>query len=236
MTMLNCATVSEVLHLRPQGYAPATPVSVAPGFLQSTPAAKYRALAPYFVRQETDCSCSVASTTVILNAALAQRRRRPLTQSEVVASDTTGLWAKATAQDPDCTGVDLDGLALLVMRSFYAAGLKHVAVDVHHVFDDRQDVQETLRHQLMLSEAHAADHYLVVNFHQKALLGAGEDVGHISLVAAFDKTHDRVLVYDVDNRGFEPYWVDLRHLVEGMNTKDDETGEFRGYLVVRLNR
>lgn len=236
MTTLSCASLSEALHLRPQGYAPATPISASSQFLRSTPASKYRALAPYFVLQQTDCSCSVASTTVILNAALATRRRHPLSQAQVLASDTTGLWAKATADGPDCTGVDLDALALLVMRSFYAANLKHVAVDVHHVLDAKEDTQQTLRHQLVLSEANAADHFIVVNFHQNALLGAGDDVGHVSLVAAFDQSRDRVLVYDVDNRGFEPYWVSLGQLAESMNTKDDETGEPRGYLVVRLNR
>jgi hypothetical protein len=236
MASLNCATLDARYGHKTWAYAPAQPLSAAAEYLQQNPAVKFHALAPYFVRQETDCSCSVASTAVILNAALAQRRRRTLTQAEVVASDTSGLWAQATADGPNCPGVDLGGLALYMMRSFYTAGLKNVAVDVHQVSADSQEVRDMLRHKLTLSEQSAADQYIVVNYLQKTLVGAGDAVGHMSVVAAYDGKKDRVLVYDVDNRAFEPYWVKLSQLMAGMHTRDDQTAEPRGYLVVRLNR
>jgi hypothetical protein len=236
MTSLNCAYVAETFGIQAKGYAPARPFSAAPNYVEANPAPKYRALAPHFVLQQTECSCSVASTTVILNAALGQRRRKTWTQADVLASDTTGAWARATDDSPDCTGVDLEQLALLTMRSFYAAGLKSVSVDVHHIFADTPELRDVLRYQLSLSEKEAGDYYVVLNFHQKTVLGAGDDVGHMSVAAAFDKRKDRVLIYDVDNRGFEPYWVSLDLLMAGMHTQDDETREPRGYLMVRLNR
>lgn len=190
-------------------------------------------LAQQFVRQETDASCSVASVTTILNAVLAYRHRTPVTQQQVVAADSTGHWATATAT-ADSQGVTLDQLGLFAMQAFYAAGIKRVGVDVNHVRDQGETTVNQLVAVLDKLETTDDDYFVIVNFLQSAYFKDGDPIGHMSAVGAFDLAHERVLVLDVDPREVRPYWVSLQQFVAGMQTSDDETGEPRGYLVIRL--
>lgn len=236
MSTIQCAQLSETLGLRPKGYAPAVALSAYPAGLDGASRKQFQILQPYFVQQKSDCSCSVASTTVVLNAALAQRKRPTVTQQAVLASDPSGHWADVTGDAPNCPGVDLQRLGLYVMRSFYKAGLKHVSVDVNHILALDNSATASFRHQLDLAQQNPAHYFMILNFYQADVLKKGDPVGHMSVAAAYDADADRVLVYDVDNRGFEPYWVTVSTLMRAMATLDDETGEPRGYLIVRLSR
>jgi hypothetical protein len=228
-----CSTLAQPF-FRPQSpYAPAAPLSPADPFIRDG-AAKYHALAPHYVRQETESSCSVASTTMVLNTALGQRGKRPVSQATVLGTDRTGRWRAATAHDM-APGVDLDGLSLLVMQAFYSFGLREVGVDVVHVRNESTEALNLLRHDLDLSERFPNDYFILANFRQGSFLRAGGG-GHISVVGAYDEAHERVLILDVDRAGFEPYWIPTRLFLAGMHTPDDETGEPRGYLVVRMSR
>ena len=212
-------------------YGSAHPFDIAAD--SGTPYSKLVVLAQQFVRQQTDTSCSVASVTTVLNAVLAQRRRTLATQEQVVAADRTGHWATATATEHS-SGVTLDQLGLFTMQAFSAAGIKRVGVDVNHVRDLGETTVNQILSVLDKHEHFADDYFVIVNFLQSAYFKDGDPIGHMSVVGAYDAARERVLILDVDPRDVRPYWVSLPQFMAGMQTSDDETGEPRGYLVIRM--
>ena len=196
--------------------------------------AKLRALLPYFVRQKTDTACSVASTTTILNTVLAQRGHPTLTQAAVLESDTSNhRWAKATA-DAQAPGVSLDELAWLVMQSFYQQHINRLVVDVVHIDHVNEQALGAWLSVLEQHELLTHPYFLMVNFLQSMCVENRPAVGHISVVGAYDARSSQVLILDVDNDPLEPYWVPVKTLLASKHTIDPQTGQYRGYLVVRL--
>jgi len=72
--------------------------------------------------------------------------------------------------------------------------------------------------------------FLVVNFDGKKI--GNTTNGHISPVVAFDQNTDSLLIMDVALHKNQWYWVDLKDLVNAMNTLDND--QYRGYLIARL--
>jgi Phytochelatin synthase. len=75
--------------------------------------------------------------------------------------------------------------------------------------------------------------YLIVNY-ARATLGQ-DGGGHISPIAAYDATADRVLILDTARYRYPPTWVPLPLLWEAMRTTDPETGLARGLVEVRAS-
>ncbi len=213
-------------------YTPSTPLTASAQQHAVIGSHKLQALLARFVRQQTDTSCSVAATSTVLGAVLLQRGRPAPSQAAVVATDATGTWQSSTANG-QAPGVTLHRLALYAMQAFYHHGVKSIAIDVVQVTGTDIDNQATLMHHLEKSGRLPNNHFLIINFRQSVYLKDGEDLGHMSVIGAYDAGSAQALVLDVDNRFLEPYWVPLSVLLAGMNTADDETGEPRGYLVIR---
>lgn len=215
-----------------RGYWPAVQASPADDYLATRAQKKFAALSRVHVGQETQSSCTVASATMVINAILSGRGRKTVTQAQVLATDSSGRWARATAEGGP--GLSLDEFALLMMQSLHAAGLHSLAVDVFHVPDVYDQTLQTLISALDKAEARPERYYVIANFRQAAYVGGGSPAGHMAPVGAYDAKRERVLVFDVDRRYFQPYWVPATVFLAGMHTPDDETGQMRGYLVIRL--
>ena len=213
-------------------YAPATPLHEADWPRTAPKASKLNALWPHFEHQATPTSCSVASVATVLNAALAAKHKATVPQQAILASQTTGAWSRLTA-DAHAPGVTLDQLALYTMQAFYAQGLTRVAVDVVHIQKSDDNTRQALESVLEKNNQAGETYFMVANFLQSTYVKAGEAVGHMSVVAQYDIAPGRVLVLDVDPDMLDPYWVPLDDFLAGMATADDETGEPRGYLVIR---
>ncbi len=213
-------------------YGPATPQRMADWPRSGMRAPKLDMLWPHLERQRTPTSCSVASVATVLNAALAIKRRPPVSQQTIVATQTTGAWSRLTG-DAQAPGVTLDQLALYAMQAFYVQGLTRVAVDVVHIQKNDDNARQALQSVLEKNDQTSGTYFMLVNFLQSAYVKAGEAVGHMSVVAQFDMEREQVLVLDVDPGMADPYWVPLDDFLAGMATADDETGEPRGYLVIR---
>lgn len=74
-----------------------------------------------------------------------------------------------------------------------------------------------------------SDNFIIVNFDGKIL--GKETGGHISLLAAYDKMTDSVLIMDVALHKNLWYFVTINNLYKAMNSKDG--GNYRGYLTVK---
>jgi hypothetical protein len=215
------------------------------GYLQTHPAPLYWALSPYYSAQRNDSSCSLAVAAMVVNAARTPTAMASdellATQDGILAKVRDPGWAKGTAPGGD--GVTLDALAGFLARALEAYGVKGAKIDVVHVpkIAPRATPADGARAALAAAlaageqDSKAGRTIVVANFLDGVLTGDG-DTGHFSPIGAYDAATRRVLVLDVDRAWYEPYWVSLDTLLQGMGTIDKDAGNTRGYLRIALPR
>jgi len=216
-------------------YGPeATLLSHSHGYIKSHEAPDYWAISPYYVGQQDDRSCSVASVTMIVNAARVGKKLTAddelATQAGVLKRVNSDLWSKAVG--PNGHGVTLDELKGLVEASLKAYGVEKSSVEVVHMDDAKS---KSRLHQDLIANEKSPHNFIVANFIQGVYTGDA-DVGHIAPVAAYDSGAKRVLVMDPDRQWYEPYWVSEATFAKGMATKDKESGKNRGYLFIQIQK
>lgn len=210
----------------------ASPLSRDNAYFRAARASDFWSLVPYYVPQDSDVSCSLASASMLVNAA---RRNIPLgtdeplvTQRRLFERVNSPVWRKGLA--PGGEGVTLDELAVLIRRSLEAFELEVRELRVVHVQDASRTSLERWREVLEHNEAHADD-WLLINFFDAELTGAG-DYGHIAPVGAYDSDGRRLLVLDPDREWYEPFWVPDVVALRGMATLDTVSKRNRGYVYV----
>ncbi len=202
-------------------------------YLRSAPAPAYWALSPHYVGQITECACSLASATMLVNAARRTAARsageRLVTQPMLLDAVGSPTWRDGVGHDGG-HGVTLRQLAELLQTGLGKFGIAGTEIDAVPLADG--DGLARYRQALAEGEANAG-RYIVVNYHMATAIGAG-DYGHFSPLGAYDAARDRVLVLDVYRVEFEPYWLPTEQLFAAMATVNRIDGEPRGYLRVRL--
>ncbi len=175
----------------------------------------YQQLAPFFVSQNRRAFCGVASSTIVINAALHQQ---PL------VTQATFFTPKASAIRSELA-VTFGGLTLAQLGKMIEAHGLHV-----QMIPASQSSLATFRHiaQTTLAEP---DEFLIVNYDRATLVQEGS--GHISPIGAYNAVTDRVLILDVAANKYPYTWVPVPQLWQAMNTIDTSSGLTRGYLLVR---
>lgn len=215
----------------------ATRLFHAQDYVRHHEAPDFWALMPYYVAQQNERSCSVASVVMMINAIRAgldlDSHDELITQAMLLEKVGGGKWKFSVG--PQGQGVLLEDLARYVRETLRLYGPRDFEVEVVRLRPDRADRYEHLRAVLVENEKSADDFVLAV-FWQAELTDDPEgNVGHIAPVGAFDEEHDSVLILDPDRQWYEPYWVPLKTLVDGMTKiTDEEEWLPRGYLRVKL--
>jgi hypothetical protein len=230
----SAATSAQTVPPVPKYAAFSVPLSRDPAYLRRATATDFWALVPHYVGQQDDRSCSLASLTMLVNAA---RNDTPLfaddplvTQPMLRQRVASHVWERGLAPGGD--GVTLPQLAVLARQSLRAFGVEPEHVRVTHLPAASPEALEEFRAALRASEVSDSD-FVVVNFLARSYVGSG-DYGHIAPVGAYDSEQRRVLILDPDRTWYEPYWVPDEVALAGMATLDPVTGEPRGYLYVSL--
>src|SRR5215470_14040214 len=203
----------------------------AEGFrrLEESDRRSFVTLGMFFLSQETQTFCGVASSTMALNA-LVPKKERPL----VPEWNPYCLFAQSVFFTPEVekiaprNGVLAKGMTLQQLGD--ALGTFPVKVGVSHASDKseedfRKDATEALR---------GSASYLIVNYLRTSVGQLGG--GHFSPIAAYHEKSDSFLVYDVARYKYPPSWVNTTDLWNAMNTTDSDSGKTRGYLIVTTFR
>jgi hypothetical protein len=203
-------------------------------YLRDNPAPNFWALMPHQIHQHTDSSCSLASATMVLNAArgIAGHNRIGALVSEKRLLDLFDHTDWRAGVAPDGGGRKLLELTAHLKEALGHFGLAGWRVECRPVIvaDDAAGLAQ-LRGDLAAMERQAGV-LPIANFHLDCFYGDGTDVGHFSPLGAFDAASDRVLVLDVYKADYEPAWAPVEHLLKAMARPCDD-GEPRGYLVLR---
>ena len=183
--------------------------------LAATPAkTDYDQLNPYFVSQSRRAFCGVASSTIVINAALHQQTS--VTQQTLFTPAASAVRSELAVS---FGGLTLDQLANIIR----AYGLQ---VQVVHA---AQSSLESFRNTARATLAEPST-FLIVNYDRATL--EQEGAGHISPVGAYSPETDRMLVLDVAAYKYPYTWVPASKLWNALNTIDPDSGQTRGYLLV----
>jgi hypothetical protein len=203
--------------------------------LRSSPAQGYWRLAPHYVCQITDCACSLASATMVLNAISGDRLRAPgsmmLTQESLLQAVDDEIWHNGSGKDGG-PGVTLTELEKLLRQGLAAHDLR-APLRVVPLGDKADPAKAAEQLRRNMADCEQGRQLVIANYFSETAIGSG-DYGHFSPVAAYDAGQDLVLVMDVWRYEYEPYWIPIAKLLESMMTASRVSGEPRGYLTIGL--
>ncbi len=188
-------------------------------------------LAPHYEGQKTDSSCSLASTTMVLNALQRASGRgvAPVSQETVLAK-AGPAWAAAVANGG--TGLTLDQLRTQVGETLRDFGFSHHGVIAVHTGNAGAETLAAFKKDLLENEQ-SEKVLMIANFDQAAIFG-GAPSGHFAPIGSYDAANDRVLIMDPDRELYEPFWVSSSKLLHAMTGTDSDSKRSRGYLIVRV--
>jgi len=227
----NPANPAAVSATTPAAAAPAQPIGLASPAGQAlllrrqTLRADYGPLSQWFETQANLAYCGVASVVVVLNslplpapAAEGYGPYRFWTQTNVFAAPASaGFVRPAVVAREGMTLEQLDGLLIsqgALVQRYHGDGL----------------TLAQFRQLLRRSLADPTDR-LLANYDRRALGQAGG--GHISPLAAYDPSSDRVLILDVARYRYPMVWVATADLWQAVRTVDRSSGRSRGLLTIQ---
>ncbi len=203
-------------------------------YLKHNAAPDYWVISPYYVPQQDGRSCSLASVTMIVNAARSGQKLTVddelATQAGVLKRVNDEIWNKGLSDVGH--GISLDQLKPLIEKSLKAYNVNDVAVTVVHTNDTSEKTKKAL-HQALVENEKSAKNFIIANFNQKVYTDDAE-AGHIAPIAAYDAKTKRVLIMDPDRLWYEPYWVSEDVFLNGMATHDKTSDQFRGYVTISI--
>lgn len=208
------------------------PLRMDHAYLRCAPDSAYWSIAPHLIQQRTDCSCSLATAVMLINAIRGREGHLRIggLVSEESLLDKLADTAWRTAVPDDGEGLGLAEFAAAMKRALLAYDCADSWSVVATPVTDAEAAASGLRAALTEMETSGAG-FCAANFHLDLFYGDGVDIGHFSPVGAYDAGRDRVLMLDVYKKDYEPMWAPLPHLATAMATQST-TGEPRGYAAV----
>ncbi|WP_333829444.1 phytochelatin synthase family protein [Pararhodobacter sp.] len=184
-------------------------------YLRQSPAPDYWAFAPFVKPQFTTSACSVAAVTAAVNGlrGLPALAEEPvMSQEGLLEAVGDAQWASLSAEGGD--GVTFAQLEQFSRAALLATGLESARSDSFRPTDDSAGSLATLRAILTENEA-SADDVALVYFNQGVVTGDW-DGPHVAVIGAYDAGLDRVLVLEVDQEWYVPYWTPAPVLLAAM--------------------
>lgn len=189
----------------------AVPVTAETGFLRAAPAPDYWAFAPFVRPQFTSSACGIAAVTAALTglAGLPPLAETPIPdQPTLLEAIGDPLWIDLTAEGGD-------GITFAQLSELAAAAAAALDLDVDLTALPAATAGDAeLRAMLAANEASAADAVLV--YYNQGVVTGDWDGPHVALIGAFDDSTGRVLILEVDQQWYIPYWTDLETLLAAM--------------------
>lgn len=209
------------------------PLAEDSGYFRSATKTDFWKLIPYYVPQQNEKACGVASSIMVLNALFAADRNTAAGTNVDVEEITklAPIYKKNTGKTGKGFTLDELGDTLTKLLESRAGGPYTVTVERFDGADKKAEMKR-LEKLLAANEKNPKD-FIIANFLQSVLTGDPEgSVGHIAPIGAYDAKKKRVLILDPDRKYYQPYWVPYEKLFDAINTTDTGTSKSRGLVVV----
>ncbi len=193
----------------------AVPITADNTSIRSQDALDYWAFASFVKPQFTTSACFIATVTAALNGlnGLAPHAEDTvMTQQALLELTDNADWAGLSAEGGD--GVTFQQLVDFTKLALAADGMAKRSVTVLHPTEATDAAMKDVRAMLAANEA-SADNAVMLYFNQGVVTGDW-DGPHISLIGAYDAEKDNVLILEVDQEWYIPYWTPVSVLMEAM--------------------
>jgi len=183
-------------------------------YLRASPAPDYWAFSPFTKPQFTTSACSIATVTAAINGIKGQPEwasQTILRQPELLELTASAEWSSLSAEGGD--GVKFQQLADFTSLALSATELDRTTTVFHpRAADDAARIEMM---QMLTDNEATADNAIMVYFNQGVVTGDW-DGPHISLIGAYDAAQERVLILEVDQEWYIPYWTSVDVLLEAI--------------------
>lgn len=193
----------------------ALPLTADHAYLSRAAAPDYWAFSAFVKPQFTTSACSIAAVTGALNGLRGlppHAEDTVKTQAQMLELVADSEWAKLSAEGGD--GVKFDQLVSFTGAALKASGMEAYRTEVLKPASDDADTLNAVRELLKANEA-SADDALLVYFNQGVVTGDW-DGPHVSVIGAYDAEADKVLILEVDQEWYIPYWTPTPVLLKAM--------------------
>lgn len=191
----------------------AVPITTDHQYLQQATAPDYWAYSPFDKPQFTSSACSIASVTMAINGLRGlppKATQKVPTQQAVLKRVGLASWQKRSAEGGD--GVTFAQLRRYNRAALDSYGMKQATVETFHPQTAGEKQLNRTRRILTRNEA-TARNVALIYFNQGVLTGDWNGP-HVSVIGAYDAATDRVLVLDVDQEWYIPYWSPVSALLK----------------------
>lgn len=205
-------------------------------YLRSAPAPDYWAFSAFVKPQFSTSACSIATVTAAINGLMGQpawASQTIMTQEELLELTGSAEWAAVSAEGGD--GVTFQQLVDFTGEALTAVDLPSNITYYQPAAADT-DTKVQIIDMLATNEA-SADDAVMVYFNQGVVTGDW-DGPHIALIGAYDAENERVLILEVDQHWYVPYWTSVDVLLEAMVKPTSAEhgvleGETGGFVMIR---
>ncbi|XAR61073.1 Glutathione gamma-glutamylcysteinyltransferase [Bertholletia excelsa] len=174
-------------------------------------------LISYYQTQSEPAYCGLASLAMVLNA---------------LAIDPGRTW-KGTPSSRDDSMLDCCEPLSKVKEKGIPFGklacLAHCNGAKVDAFRTNESTIDDFRRSFVSCTA-SQDSHMIISYHRAKLKQTGN--GHFSPFGGYHAGRDMVLILDVARFKYPPHWVPLSPLWEAMDSIDDATGHYKGFMIV----
>lgn len=183
-------------------------------YLRSAEAPDYWAFSPFTKPQFTTSACGIATVTAAINGIMgvpAMASQTIMTQQDLLDLTGNDVWAAVSAEGGD--GVKFQQLVDFTNEALTAVGLNRSVMQFTPTA-----ATDIARNQLvnLLRENEASDDDAIMVYFNQGVVTGDWDGPHVALVGAYDAGADRVLILEVDQEWYVPYWTSVDVLLEAM--------------------
>lgn len=179
-------------------------------------------LISYYQTQSDPAFCGLATLSVVLNALAIDPGRK-----------WKGPWRWFDDSMLDCCE-PLDKIQSQGITFGKVACLGRCNGAKVEPFRSDQSNIDDFRNRL-ISCSSSEDCHVIVSYLRTPLNQTG--IGHFSPLGGYHAERDMALILDVARFKYPPHWVPVTFLWNAMNTIDQATGQYRGYMIIsKLNR
>lgn len=192
----------------------AVPITADTDYLRTHPAPDYWAFAPFVRPQFTNSACTVAAATGALSGLEGlppDAEDTILSQPDLLKLTGDPEWERVTKQDGD--GATFEQYTGFIEEAIKALDKPYALTTFHPAAADAAAGAEMRR--LLEENEKSADDALIVVFNQGVVTGDW-DGPHASVIGAYDKDKDRVLILEVDQEWYVPYWTPADVLLQAL--------------------
>ena len=184
------------------------------GYLRSADAPDYWAFSPFTKPQFTTSACGIASVTAAINGLMGvpeMASQTIMTQPDLLELTGNADWINVSAEGGD--GVKFQQLVDFTNEALAAVGLDRSVMQFSPTA--ATDMARKQLVDLLAENEASADDAIMIYFNQGVVTGDW-DGPHVALVGAYDSATDRVLILEVDQEWYIPYWTSVDVLLEAM--------------------